>query len=175
MEWLTDIIGVGTAAASGGLFGVLGSAFGAWMKAKERKAQAIERAAERKHQLDLIGLQMQAKSQGASWDALTTTHQAEIQLNGQENYKSVIAAKSLFRPVLTLLLWVLTAWELHMLTTGAVNDLLFELQQGQVIFTSSELVDLIRYVVYSTVFSATTATTWWFGERALSLPEYKNR
>jgi len=171
---LTELLGLGATAASGGLFGVLGAAFGGWMKLKERKNIAVEKIAERAHELKLIEMNMQVRSQEGSWDALRVTHQSEVAVNGQENYKWVIAMKSLFRPFLTLVLWVLVALQLSIILTGNMQEYL-KLAGDGTILSREELLSLIRYIVYSTVFSATTATTWWFGERALSLPEMKNR
>lgn len=172
---IVDMIGAGSAVASGGLFGLLGSAFGAWMKAKERKQQAEEKIAERAHQKDMIRLQMEAKSQGAAWDSITTSQQGENIINQQENYRWVVAIKSLFRPFITLFLWIAVGWQMHLIMAGTVDHYMIMAQQNQTLFSASEIVVIIRYIVYSTVFSATTATTWWFGERALSIPEFKNR
>ena len=174
MEWL-EILGLGATAASGGLFGVLGAAFGAFMKLKERKQKAIEQQEQREHDIKMMELQMEAVSQGASWDTMETSHQSEIALNGQENYKWVIAIKSLFRPFLTVFLWLAVAVQMSLVLSGTLTEYLSVGLTSQTLFTAQELVSLVKYVVYSTVFSATTATTWWFGERALSLPEMKNR
>jgi hypothetical protein len=175
VDWL-DILGLGASAASGGLFGVIGSAFGAWMKLKERKQKAIEQKEERDHELKLIELQMQMKSQDGAWSGLTTSLQAQVELDKhQTNMPWVVAMKSLFRPFLTLSLWLAVMWLTYLVLTGSLQTYSALASSDQTIFTSAEIVSLIKYVVYSTVFSATTATTWWFGERALSLPEMKNR
>ena len=174
MEWV-EILGLGASAASGGLFGVLGAAFGAWMKVKERREKAIEQKEQREHDREMFKLKMDAVSQGASWDALDTSMQSEIALNGQPNYQWVIAVKSLFRPFLTLFLWVAVGWVTYLVLMGTVNEYLTMAEKKQTLFTSDELVTLVRYIIYSVVFSACTATTWWFGERALSLPDMKNR
>jgi hypothetical protein len=174
MNWM-DILGLGASAASGGLFGVLGAAFGAWMKLKERKQKAIEQSAEREHELKMMEAKMALVSQGASWDAMETSHRSEIALNGQDNYKWVVAIKSLFRPALTLFLWLAVGWQLMIVLTGTLTEYLTIAETKAALFTTEELTALVKYIVYSTVFSATTATTWWFGERALSLPDMKNR
>jgi hypothetical protein len=174
MEWL-DILGAGASVASGGIFGLLGSVAGAWFKGKDRLAKAVEQDKQRVHDLKLIALKMEAKSQGAAWDSMVTTHQSETALNGQENYKWVVAIKSLFRPFLTISLWLLAAWQLDLILTGTINTYLELAEANQTLLATNELVALVRYVLYSTVFSAMTASTWWFGERALSMPEFKNR
>jgi hypothetical protein len=175
MDWL-DILGLGASAASGGLFGVLGAAFGAWMKHKERQQKAIEQKAEREHELKLIELRMQSTSQEGAWNGLTTSIHAQAELDKhQTNLPLVVAIKSLFRPFLTLSLWVAVGWLMHLVLMGSLQTYLTLASENQTIFSSAEIVNLVKYVVYSTVFSATTATTWWFGERALSLPDVKNR
>jgi len=175
MDWI-ELLGLGASAASGGLFGVLGAAFGSWMKHKERQQKAIEQKAEREHELKLIELRMQSTSQEGAWDGLTTSIHAQMELDKhQTNLPLVVAIKSLFRPFLTLCLWGAVAWLMHLVLMGSLQNYLSMASQAQTIFSSAEIVSLVRYVVYSTVFSATTATTWWFGERALSLPDVKNR
>ena len=171
---IAEILGLGAAAASGGLFGVAGAALGGWMKWKERAQRTIEEAAQREHEIKLIEMKLRVRSQEGSWAALGVTHKSEIALNGQENYKWVVAIKSLFRPLLTLVLWALVYLQLSIILTGSMQEYL-KLAGDGTILSREELLSLVRYVIYSTVFSATTATTWWFGERALSLPEMKNR
>lgn len=175
MEWM-DLLGIGATAASGGLFGVLGAAFGAWMKHKERAQKAVEQKAQREHELKLIELGMQQNSQEGAWTGLSTSIEAQRALDLQTtNLPWVMAAKSLFRPFLTLFLWIAVIVSLQFVLTGTLEDYLKVAAEKQTLFQPSELVNLVRYIVYSIVFSATTATTWWFGERALSLPEMKNR
>jgi hypothetical protein len=175
MDWL-EILGLGASAASGGLFGVLGAAFGSWMKHKERKQKAIEQQAQREHELKLIELHQQGASQEAAWTGMTTSIQAQMELDKiQTNIPIVVAVKSLFRPFLTLFLWLAVGWSMHLVLMGSLNHYLELAHANQTLFSQEELTALVKYVIYSTVFSATTATTWWFGERALSLPEVKNR
>ena len=174
MDWMT-IIGGALSVGSGGIFGVLGSAFGAWMKNKERAQKAIEQDRERLHQKEMFQLNLDAKNQGASWDALNVTHQTEVALNGQPNYQWVVAIKTLFRPFLTIALWVMVGWQVNMLVGGQITTITASLLDSQSLFNPTEIVELFKYVLYSTVFAASTATMWWFGERALSMPESKNR
>lgn len=175
MEWL-DLLGLGASAASGGLFGVLGAAFGAWMKLKERKQKAIEQKDQREHEIRLIELQKELNSQDGAWQNLRTSIEAERELvKATTNLPIVQAIKSLFRPFLTLFLWLAVGVEMHLVLTGVLSEYIQSAQDQSKLFSLEEMTNLVRYIVYSTVFSATTATTWWFGERALSLPEMKNR
>lgn len=169
------LIGGALSIGSGGIFGVLGAAFGSWMKNKERQQKAVEQDKEREFQKDIIKLKMESSINDSSWEAMNTTHQSEVSLNGQPNYKWVVAAKTLFRPFLTLTLWVLVIFELRMIMDGTLTEYASLAVDQQAIFSISEIVEIIKYVLYSTVFAASTATMWWFGERALSMPEQKNR
>ena len=174
MDWMS-ILGVGASVASGGVFGLIGSAFGAWMKTKERKEQAISQEKEREHERKMFELQMQSTSQDGAWTGLETSLRAAASINGQENYKWVIAIKSLFRPFITLFLWVAVGFEIVMVMDGQLGVYIASATANTALFSAVEIQELVKYIVYSTVFSATTATTWWFGERALSLPNVKNR
>jgi len=175
MDEILSLLGAGASVASGGIFGLVGSVFTTWQKGKQIKLQMAERAQDRVHEKEMFRLQMEAKSQEGSWHTLKATHEADTALAQQENYKWVRAVKTLFRPALTGGLWGAVAWELNLILTGALTVFVDEAVSKQAVFTPTEIVELVRYIVYSTVFSATTATTWWFGERALTMPEMKNR
>lgn len=43
------------------------------------------------------------------------------------------------------------------------------------VLDAAEVKDLLRYIVYSVVFTACTAGMWWFADRALAPPGLKNR
>lgn len=170
-----DILGVGASVASGGIFGLLGAAFGSWMKTKEKVLELKERIAGRAHEKDMFRLRMEGKSQEGSWDALTTSLQAEASTNVATNYRWVSAIKALFRPFITTTLWIMVGLEINMLVSGTLTTYIVAAMDSQAVFNATEIVSIIKYIIYSTVFSATTATTWWFGERSLTLPDFKNR
>jgi hypothetical protein len=172
---ILDILGVGASVASGGLFGVLGAAFGSWMKSKEKALEFKERIAEREYQKDMFRLRMEGKSQEGSWNALETSLQAEASTNVATNYRWVSAVKALFRPFITTALWVVVGWEIKMMLDGSLTTMVSTALDSQAVFDPTEIVSITKYIIYSTVFSATTATTWWFGERSLTMPEFKNR
>jgi len=67
--------------------------------------------------------------------------------------------KALFRPFLTLSLWGMATYVFIRVVENPTDAL-----------TPEEVIALIRYMVYSVFFCASTATTWWFGDRALSPP-----
>jgi len=72
--------------------------------------------------------------------------------------------KAIYRPFLTtVLLCISTVIFLKLLSAlgGESNAL-----SGA--FDKKELVEMLRYTVYTIIFSTATAITWWFGERAFT-------
>lgn len=171
MEWLGNLLGIGATAASGGLFGVLGSVLGNVSKYFYRKQEQQWQREKWAQENKLQELQMKAgaleteqelaiESQKGSWRGLVASHQVV----DPPSYKWVAAIKSLFRPFITLVLWVLAAWVFHQVVT-TLRDL----------FSALEFKELVTYMVYSVFFAATTAAMWWFADRALAPPGLKNR
>lgn len=171
MEWV-DLIGN---AATGGLLGVFGSIIGGVTQYFQRKQQMEEAGRERAHELALIEAQMR---QGQS-ETENELRIIEAQVSGSIKEGSyaldvthrgvsrwVNNIRSLFRPFLTLALWGLLA---------AVMAMIFYSDALISLFNEGELTELVRYVVQSIVFSAATATVWWFGDRALAPPGGKQR
>jgi len=180
MEWLTDLLGIGASVASGGIFGLFGSIVGVVGKYfQERQRQAWE---EKKmgHELKLLGMQMSAQvaeneqelaivTQEGSWTGLRESLAASRSVS--TTHKWVNDARSLFRLVLTTgLIAVVVIFFAAILS--AMENMDSNLLQ---FFTQSELAEMVRYIVYSMVFSAATATVWWFGDRALTPPNMKAR
>ena len=75
-----------------------------------------------------------------SWAGLRSSLEAEVSLTS--SYPLVNAIRALTRPALTLLLWVITA----------------------LVFFNVET-DMKARIVETSVFAATAATLWWFGDR----------
>lgn len=169
-----DILGLGASVASGGLFGLFGSLLGSVAKFfHEKQRQAFE---EKKwtYETDLLRLQMEAKaketeqelavvSQEGSWSGLKASIAAETQIG--PTHKWVTDIKALFRPFLTIALWIISAWVFWKIGEGGLDKWF---QQG-------EANNLVKYMVYTVFFSASTATAWWFGDRALTPPHLKHR
>jgi hypothetical protein len=161
MAEIAGIASAVTAAASGGLVGILGSGlgrvFGLVERRMARKDKELEFEQERyrwQHESQLVRLQMDAKqaeteqaielaaSEG-SWAGLRASIDADAKIDSSSPWVNDI--RGITRPALTVLLWVIT---------GAI--LWFGLADKS---TTQKIVDAI-------VFSATTATVWWFGDRA---------
>jgi hypothetical protein len=175
MEWLGDLIGLGANVASGGLFGLLGSLIGVGAKWLQAKQAAKAKAEEWKHEITLRQLAMEAndretenelaiaRSEG-SWKGLSDSYHTVIPSTAVPSWTNAI--RSLFRPFLTISLWVLVVIELRWMLDGTLE--IWIENSGQFGVT-------IKYVIDSTVFSAATATTWWFGDRAMTPPGQKAR
>ncbi len=143
------ILGLGLDAAAGGVFGLVGTALGRIAGFFERKQSFKQEQARWNHELELHKLQMQARSQETemelalaaqqgSWRGLQASIDAEAKI-GQASLW-VINLLRLVRPVLTLLLWLITGWIFSVTQNGSI--------------------------VEAAVFAATAATLWWFGDRA---------
>lgn len=176
MGAIIDIIG---AAAGGGLFGLIGSIFGWWAK---RDAAQLERAFEKDkwaYEQENMRLQMEARaaeteqelaivSQEGSWDGLDASIQHDTVLI-QRSSGWVNDLRSLFRPFLTASLQVAQCWVIYLIASG--NAQMIEVLANP----TSPGAEILRYSVYSLVFAAQTSSAWWFGERAFSPPNMKNK
>lgn len=172
VEWLGEIFSVGANAASGGIFGVIGSILGRagkfieekqrqkWEEKKwahESHLHALnERAAQRKadNEIDAINT-------AGSWNGLNASY--EFADDDGDTAIWVNNCKAMFRPTITLLLWCLAAWVFYTITNETVKGLI-----------QADVDDLVIYMVHSVFFTANTATMWWFGDRALAPPGKKN-
>lgn len=145
---------VGT--ALGGLF--------SWLnRVEERKALAEKQA----HERGMLGLQAEAAMAQAK-AALDQTRvagelkafQASIDTN-RERYgiRWVDALTGAMRPLLTLLLFLMTVW-LAVRLSRQVDGI-----EGM---PTTDAVELWRHLVYELVFLASTAMAWWFGARGSS-------
>ena len=171
MEW-SDLISSGLSVASGGIFGLLGSVIGVGAKYLQEKQRQKWEKAKWDQEARLLKMQMEAKqieteqelaivAQQGSWSGLQASMEHDAGL--QSGIPVVAGIRSLFRPFLTTVLWVLAAWVFYKIITGGL----------QAWMSRQETADLIRYMVYTTFFSASTATAWWFGDRALTPPGQK--
>ncbi len=156
MVWFTkserimeNILALGVNAAAGGVFGMIGTALGRIASYFERK-QAYEQEEKRwEHERKLHELQMKSRlqeseielaitTQTASWEGLKASFVADANIGIASKW--VINILRLVRPVLTLLLWLITAWIFSITGDGSIAE--------------------------AAVFAATAATLWWFGDRA---------
>jgi hypothetical protein len=167
-----DLLELASGAASvagGGVFGLLGSIGSAWFKGK-----AQER--DRTHQLTVQDKELEAATAGhlisivEARQAMSATGLVEsIKSDHTPNLPGWAAGiKALFRPFLTTALVLVCMYIFTLLLDAlAGGNVLAEA------LTRDEIIGMIRYTVYSLVFSTATAITWWFGDRAITPPGLK--
>ena len=151
---LGTLIGTGTAALGGGLFGLLGNVASKVVGLFESKQAFAQKREEWTHEERLLDLQMKAKAAeseqelavaaaSGSWGGLGDSLKSETAIGA--TYAWVNAVRALVRPALTLGL------------ASFLCAAFFALPPG----------DLDRaYVADSLVFAAVTSIVWWFGDRA---------
>jgi len=177
MGFLGDLLGLGANVASGGLFGLLGSLIGVGAKWLQAKQAAKAKISEWQHEIKLLELQMEAgdretenelaisRSEG-SWKGLSDSYHNNAIIPASAVPAWANAIRSLFRPFLTISLWILVVIELSWMLNGTLEVWISDAKQFGI---------TINYIIDSTVFSAATATTWWFGDRAFTPPGQKAR
>jgi hypothetical protein len=140
---------LGLDAAAGGLFGIFGTALGRIANYFESKQAFLQEQARWGHEYRLHELNMKARhqetelelaltAQQGSWKGLETSIKAEAALGKASRW--VINLLRLVRPSLTLILWMIT---------------------GMIFVITKDTA-----IIEATVFAATAATLWWFGDRA---------
>ncbi|RKQ71327.1 hypothetical protein DES40_0640 [Litorimonas taeanensis] len=146
---MASILNLGIDAAAGGLFGIVGTALGRVAGYFERRQLHEQEQARWGHEYRLHELNMQARhqetelelaltAQAGSWNGLEASLKAEASLGKASLW--VINILRLVRPAITLILWGVTA-TIFMVTQD-------------------------KAIVDASVFAATAATLWWFGDRA---------
>lgn len=178
MEWV-DLIQNGLAVAGGGLTGILGAVLGVgtkWLQERQRQKWEKEKWT---HEERLLEMQMQAgaaeteqelaiATANGSWAGLEASVNADAAI-GVNTSQWVRDWRSMFRLIFTALLWLMS---------GTIfGTLVFVLVSGQYRewIDTAELVELIRYCVHVTLYTASTAGAWWFGDRAFSPPGSKHK
>ncbi|MEM1147891.1 MAG: hypothetical protein AAGH49_08870 [Pseudomonadota bacterium] len=153
---MADIIGLAASAASGGVFGLLGTALGRIASMFERRQNMAHETRRWQHELQLLELQQSAAQQEteaelqisqteASWAGLQASLAADAAIAA--SYRWVDAVRGLTRPLLTVLLWMITA---------AIWAFAYAADRSSIVETAT--------------FAATAATLWWFGDRSQRSP-----
>ena len=176
MDAISDVVGVGAAAMTGGLTGILGSLAGRVFSIFERREARQDRALAneefsrvRGHELELLRESRLtnaaeteneiaiARTQG-SWAGLEASHASQADMSGVPGWAN--AVRAMVRPVLTPLLWLIAmlafAWMLRRAEAGLIE--------------AEDAALMTTYVINSAIYAATAATLWWFGDRAQRPP-----
>lgn len=173
MDW-GSIIGGALSVGSGGIFGLVGSAIGVAAKYFQEKQQQAWEKEKWTHETELLKLNMQARaqeteqelaivSQEGSWQGLSESIKADRAIKNVHVW--VNDARALFRLTLTILLWGLAAYIFYKICGNDLRQWIDKVSAAE----------LIRYMVYTVFFCASSATMWWFGDRALTPPGMKNK
>lgn len=174
MESLIELLGAGASVAGGGIFGLLGAVVGQVSKHFQEKAARAWEEKKWAHEERLYDQQIalgKAETENeiaiasavGSWNGLGESIKADAQTTAQSSWAADI--KALYRPFLTTALMLCTMYVIYSLLHGDLATVL----------TVAETTALLRYAVYSIVFSTAAAITWWFGDRALTPPHLKHR
>lgn len=169
MQWLADAAAMIGSAGAGGLFGLIGAGLSQAVKYFQTKQEQKFKKEEWQHQKDMVRLQMEVASQKGSWEGLKESIKADAVV--VDTYRWVNAIKSLYRPILTTGLVVISYKIFETILAGLAGK---ETVLGD-IFSGQELKEIMRYIVYSLIFATSTAIVWWFSERAFQPPGFKNR
>jgi hypothetical protein len=148
---MADIIGLAASAAGGGVFGLIGTVIGRIAGLFERRQENGQEQARWKHEAALMELQMKARASelagqeslaqtAGAWQGLASSMAAEASIG--DSYRWVNAVRALTRPLLTLLLWLITS----LVWFGAAAE-------------------ARTSILETATFAATAATLWWFGDR----------
>jgi hypothetical protein len=146
---MADLMTLGLDAAAGGVFGIIGTAFGRVAGFFERRDAYRQEKARWEHEYRLHELNMKSREQESkielalanqvgSWSGLKASIEADAAIGRASKW--VINLLRLVRPSLTFSLWLITAG-------------IFLQTQNQ-------------SIVEAAVFAATASTLWWFGDRA---------
>jgi uncharacterized membrane protein len=171
---LGDLFNVGASVASGGVFGLVGSVIGSvgkYFHARQQQAFEKEKWA---HETALLELQMKTRAaeteqeialaaQQGSWQGLSESYKALATIGKTHTWVNDVRA--LFRPLLTLTLWAISGWFFFQIGHDGFSQWL----------ETGDIDTIVRYMIYTAFFSASTSTAWWFGDRALSPPKDKHR
>jgi ammonia channel protein AmtB len=157
---MLDVLG---AVFSGGLTGILGSAVSGIFKFLEVREANKAKVADRQHELRLQEIQMKAYQQETERElAIASQKSASEQMVASYDHDSKIGEGSqwcvntlrLVRPAITLLSWAM------------VTMIWFTMNKGFLDQASQS--EVMRYLIMTTVYTASASTLWWFGDRGRS-------
>lgn len=152
------VLGALGAGATGGILGILGSLLGVGSKWLMRREERKARKDEIEYELSLIEAQMKQAGrafehelaiagQAGQFEVFNSAIQSESKL--RSGYPWVEAVRSLFRPFLTVFLWVMSYLVFKDIASGTASN-------GAIAFAAD---------IY---FAAGNATGFWFGDRAFT-------
>lgn len=180
MEWLKEILGIGVTSAGGAVFGALGALGGAVVKYYQRKQEMSFQREKWDYERDMTKLKLESKrkeeehelkviSQEGSQKGLDASIRSLSYIG--EVHKIVNDIRALYRPLLTTGLVVVT----YLIFKDMLS--VYHQQEARLegVFEPETVKDILKYIIYSIVFSTCTAITWWYGDRTFMPTEMKNK
>lgn len=171
MEWLTSLFDVGTGGVVTGVFGGLIGGVAKYFQEKQRQAWEEKKWSHDKEMAkmnikadsDKLAATISADAARADKTALSQSIQADASLSNINTPPWALAVKVVFRPFLTTILIVVYAMMYYLLLEalkvgGALTT----------IFDPNEMGEILKYMIYTMVFTTSTAATWWFCDRAIT-------
>ena len=89
--------------------------------------------------------------------ALAKVKSYDLQITAGPVSRWVNDIRSLFRPGLTVFLWIVVGVLMWMLLGGGLSG----------IIDAQDAIALVDYAIRLAIFAASAATVWWFGDRAM--------
>ena len=145
--------------AAGGVIGIIGSLVGVASKWLMKREERRSRKDEIEYELALIEAQMKQAgrafehelaimAESGRTEVRSQAIQAESKLSG--SYKWVEAIRALFRPFLTVFLWIMAAYFFHEIQTATITS------------------PIMLSIANDVMFAAGSSTGFWFGDRSFT-------
>jgi len=164
MEWLTSLFNGATAGVGGVITGAIGGVFGQIGKYYQEKLRQSHEKDKWKHDKEMASLDISARADIAKGEALSNSIESDASLSNSNTSPWANNIKVVFRPFLTTLL-IFVATLMFLSIMSAFSDKAHSLNNA---FSTGEMREIIRYMIYTVFYTASTAAMWWFCDRALT-------
>lgn len=171
MEFLTSIFGASAMGAGGVVTGIFGGIFGQIGKYYQEKLRQVHEEKKWSHdekQWDhdnrMATMEVMAESDIAKGKALSASIESDSRLSNTNSSPWANNVKIVYRPFLTTLLLVIASI-MFVMFMSALEAKAHALNQ---VFSGNEMKEIVRYMIYTVFYTASTAAMWWFCDRALS-------
>ena len=177
MDWLGDVLGVVGSAVSGGLFGLIGTGFKAFMSYKDKKLtfehernMALDRAEARREEAkdarEMEGIRQAGESERSRDRVQQATYTHDRPLLGGQAVPDTFMGRWIIYPLFAFADWAARIIR-PVITVGygamAIWFLFKMWEKTPDMFDGDT--DAARTVLNMVVFVACSSATWWFGDR----------
>jgi hypothetical protein len=171
MEFLASIFGAGAMGAGGVVTGFFGGIIGQISKHFQEKSRQSHEAqkwkheeSKRNHDSRMASMEIMAESDIAKDKALSASIESDSRLSNSNSSPWANNVKVVYRPFLTTLLLIIASI-MFVMFMSALEVQAHALNQ---VFSGNEMKEIIKYMIYTVFYTASTAAMWWFCDRALS-------